>query len=265
MPRGALLLHGFTATPECLESLARPLKKAGFVVEAPLLAGHGTTARELAQTTWRQWYESVLEGYDRLAKKVDSVCVAGLSLGGVLSLKLATERKVRRLALMATPVIFKGFVMETVLPIVATSFLKEIYRYQPKFFGPAINDPKGKRTFKSYTKMPVQSIMEIVRLQKEVRPRLKEVTVPTLILHSPHDTTAPYENMAYLKEHLGARTIKAVTLKRSNHVLTLDYEKELVACEVVKFFGGGNPDKSGPSNHGLSKGSQVPQQGQSDL
>lgn len=189
-----------------------------------------------------------MASYDGLVEKVDSVCVAGLSLGGLLALKLATERRVRRLALLATPVVFKGFVMETVLPMVGNSFLKEFYRYQPKFLGPAIHDPEGRKAFKSYTKMPIRSIMEIIRLQKDVRPRLKSITAPTLIVHAPRDTTAPYENMVYLKEHLGSKTVKTVTLKKSNHVLTLDYEKDIVAREAVSFFGGTAPQK-GRSDH----------------
>lgn len=238
MPQGALLIHGFTATPECLQSLADPLKKAGFIVEAPLLAGHGTTARELSKTTWEDWYESVKVAFQSLQKKTDSVCVAGISLGGLLSLMLASEFPVRRLALLATPAIFKGFLTETVLPLVGNSFLNLLYQYQPKWGGPAINDPVSRAAFKSYTKMPVKSIMEIVKVQKEVQTRLAGINIPTLIIHSPHDTTAPYESMAYLKEHLGSKTIKTVTLERSNHVITMDYEKDLVAREVTQFFGG---------------------------
>ncbi len=238
MPRGALLIHGFTATPACLDSLRRPLEEAGFLVEAPLLAGHGTNARELRRTTWRQWYQGVLSAYEALEKKTDSVCVAGQSLGGLLALKLASERRVRRLALLATPLLFEGFAMNRLLPVIAGSPLRHLYAYQPKLLGSAINDPEGRKVFQSYYWMPVAGVMEIVRLQEDVRPRLPKIMAPALIVHSPRDTTAPYASVAYLEKHLGSKTIRAVTLKRSNHVLTLDYEKALVAREVVEFFGG---------------------------
>jgi len=236
MAHGVLLVHGFTATPECLESLRQPLENAGFVVEAPLLAGHGTRVSDLRKTRWRDWYDSVLPAYRSLEKKTESVCVAGLSLGGLVALKLAQEMTVRRLALMATPILFRGFVMNRLLPLIAGSFLRHLYPYQPKFFGPAINDPKGKKAFKSYKLMPVSSIQEIVRFQEDVRPKLSLVKAPTLIIHSPKDTTSPYESMSYLEKNLGSKSVKTVTLKTSNHVLTLDYEKELVAREVVRFF-----------------------------
>jgi carboxylesterase len=238
VPRAALLIHGFTATPECLESLKGPLERAGFDVEAPRLAGHGTSARDLRRTTWLHWYRGVLEAYEALAKRSDSVCVAGQSLGGLLALKLASERRVRRLALLATPVLFEGFLLNRLLPVIAGSPLRHLYAYQPKLLGAAISDPYGRKVFQSYFWMPVESVMEIMRLQENVRRRLESVTAPTLIVHSPHDTTAPYASMAYLEERLGSKTVQTVTLEKSNHVLTLDYEKDLVAREVVKFFRG---------------------------
>ena len=239
MPPGALLIHGFTATPECMESLAGSLKKAGFEVAAPLLPGHGTTPEDLLTKKWQDWYEAAASEFRKLQGRCDGVSVAGLSLGGLLGLRLASEEPVGRLALLATPVFFTGFLTRVVLPAIARTPLRDLYRYQRKWMGAAISDPEGRRRFKSYEEMPIRSIWEIVRLQKEVAPRLPAIQVPTLILHSPHDITAPYENMDYLKRHLGSRVIRTVALERSNHVLTMDYEKDRVAQEVVRFFGEG--------------------------
>ncbi len=234
--QGVLALHGFTATPECLESLTAPLRKKGFEVSAPLLVGHGSTAQALSQTKWQDWYQGVAGEFEKLQKLCSDVSVVGLSLGGLLSLKLATAYPVRRLALLATPLFLSGFLAKYVLPVLGNTFLKEIYPYQPKLAGPAINDPVGRAQFKSYTKMPIRSIMEIVRLQKDLASRLPSITVPTLILHSPHDTTAPYANMEFLKSKLGSPEIKTISLELSDHVLTMDYEKEKVAHEVAQFF-----------------------------
>ena len=236
-PPGALLLHGFTATPDCLESLAVPLRKAGFQVEAPLLPGHGTTPDDLLRTRWQDWYGAAAAAFDRLNAACRSVSVAGLSLGGLLALLVAAERPVTRLALLATPVFFTGPLIRFVLPLLARTPLGRLYRYQRKWMGAAIRDPEGRRRFRSYEEMPIPSIWEIVRLQKVVRRRLRAIAVPTLILHSPHDITAPYANMEFLKKSLGAGVVRTVTCENSNHVLTMDYDKERVADEIVRFFG----------------------------
>lgn len=239
MSHGVLLLHGFTATPECLDSLATVLREKDFLVSAPLLRGHGTTASDLAKTTWKDWYEGVEEEFQTLHNKTGRVSVAGLSLGGLLVLRLALAHpnKVDRLALLATPVFLSGLLAKFVLPMIGNTPLQYLYPYQAKWAGPAIADPEARANFKSYTKMPIRGIMEILRLQREVAPLLPKIKAPTLILHSPHDTTAPYQNMTYLKERLGSKRIETVTLERSNHVLTMDYEKNLVARKVAQFFG----------------------------
>jgi carboxylesterase len=234
--KAALVIHGFTATPSCMETVAQPLRDAGFLVRSPLLAGHGGSARDLEKTTWQDWYGSVRVAFQELNQKAESVSVVGQSLGGLLALKLAAEFSVAKLALLATPIFFKGFAINRVLPFVEGSFLKYIYRFQPKLFGSAISDPEGQRRFESNFWMPLKSVMEIVRLQGVVRGELPKITAPTLILHSSRDTTAPYESMEFLKKHLGSKKIKAVSLERSNHVLTLDYEKGKVAREVLEFL-----------------------------
>jgi hypothetical protein len=45
---GALLLHGFTSTPDNLRGLGAYLSERGVAVSAPLLPGHGTSWQELA-------------------------------------------------------------------------------------------------------------------------------------------------------------------------------------------------------------------------
>lgn len=241
MSNGVLLIHGFTATPACLESLAQPLRQNGFVVRAPLLAGHAQTEELLKKTTWPEWYAGVQDELTKLQKETDRQFVAGLSLGGLLTLRLASERlasefKLSGMALLATPLVFRSLAAKVLLPLIGNTPLQRLYPYQRKWAGPAINDPAGREQFKSYVKMPIAAIMEIVRLQHELAPRLAQITTPTLILHARHDTTAPYENMEIIRKALVSAPVETVTLERSDHVLTMDYEKKEVAERVVKFF-----------------------------
>ncbi len=119
---------------------------------------------------------------------------------------------------------------------VGNSFLKTIYPYHPKFVGGAINDPIAREKFVSYTKMPVKGMMQIVALQNEVKSKMEKIVTPTLIIHSPNDTVAPFSSMDYMEKHLGSKIIRKVLAQKSNHVITLDYDYPLVVSEVVSFF-----------------------------
>ncbi len=59
---GILLLHGFTASPWEVKELAEYLNKDNITVYGTLLAGHGTSPRDLKKTKWEDWYKSSGEG-----------------------------------------------------------------------------------------------------------------------------------------------------------------------------------------------------------
>ena len=66
-PHGALVLHGFTGTPQSMRGLAEAFAAAGYAVELPLLPGHGTSVDDMATTTFADWSEAVARAYDELA------------------------------------------------------------------------------------------------------------------------------------------------------------------------------------------------------
>src|SRR5262252_485179 len=104
--RGVLLLHGFTGTPFEQRTLGERLHRdRGVTVCGPLLAGHGSSPRELALTRWQDWEASALAALDQLAQRCDRVAVGGLSMGGLLAVRMALlrPRLVRALVLMSVP------------------------------------------------------------------------------------------------------------------------------------------------------------------
>ena len=52
---GALVVHGFTGNPSSMREIAHLLADAGFDVELPRLAGHGTSVEEMMTTRWADW------------------------------------------------------------------------------------------------------------------------------------------------------------------------------------------------------------------
>src|SRR3954447_11215780 len=90
-PAGALCIHGFTGNPTSMRGVAEAFAAAGFSVELPRLPGHGTSVDDMLTTTWEDWTGEVEAGYQRLAARTDQVVVAGLSMGGALTIWTAIQ------------------------------------------------------------------------------------------------------------------------------------------------------------------------------
>ena len=88
-PEGVLVLHGFTGNPQSMRPLAEAMADAGFTVELPLLPGHGTSIEDMVTTRWADWSAAAERAYEELAARCSAVVVAGLSMGGTLTLWLA--------------------------------------------------------------------------------------------------------------------------------------------------------------------------------
>ena len=86
---GALCIHGFTGNPSSMRPVAEAFAAAGFAVELPRLPGHGTTVEDMLTTSWEDWSAEAEAAYQRLAARASKVVVAGLSMGGTLTVWLA--------------------------------------------------------------------------------------------------------------------------------------------------------------------------------
>ena len=149
MSFGCLVIHGLTGTPATVESIATPLRKRGFRIASPCLAGHGESIEDLAASTWRQWYETVHCAYTDLKKEVDVVFFAGISLGALLGLKLAIDKGwgVRGLALIGTPLKLQ-FLNRLAVPLVRYTPLRWAIKSVPKDYEHSILDPASRERYK---------------------------------------------------------------------------------------------------------------------
>mgnify|MGYP003505977627 CR=1 FL=1 len=106
--RAVLLLHGFTGNTNDVKRLGKYLADRNYTVHAPLYKGHGGDPATLIQSSPAEWWNSVIEGYDELRHLgYDEIAVAGVSLGGIFSLKLGVERPTKAIVTMSAPALAK--------------------------------------------------------------------------------------------------------------------------------------------------------------
>ena len=227
-PHGALVLHGFTGCPQSMRGLAQAFADAGFAVELPLLPGHGTTVEDMITTGWDDWIGTAEAAYADLAGRCDRVVVAGLSMGGALTVWLAAAHPEIAGIVCVNPTIDPA--AEAFVEMMQTSLDQGIDRMPA--IGSDIADPAEKEL--AYDATPIAPLISMIRAQQDLFERLGDITCPVLICNSPQDHVVPPVSSDVLAERVSG-PVERVTLERSYHVATLDYDKELIFERAVEF------------------------------
>ncbi len=224
---GVLLIHGFTGTPAEMRLLGEALHRRGLTVLAIRLPGHGTCVEDMEPTNWRHWYGAAVDGFTLLSGLCTQVSVVGLSMGGLLSLKLAAETPVARVAALSTPI----FLTAKRLPLLP--IYRKFRRYIRKKRRDYDVDPQY---YVGYASTPLSCLSSLLDLIRSVQADLPLVRCPTLLIQSRHEHTVKPESATFILDHLGASDKQLVWLKKSGHVITIDNERQIVFDKVVEFL-----------------------------
>jgi carboxylesterase len=227
-PHGVLCIHGFGGSPYSLRGVAEAFARAGYHVEVPLLAGHGTSPEDLAAARWKDWTASAEEAYLRLASRVDSVVVVGLSMGGAVTVWLAAEHPELAGIVCVNPLVHAPRGMVDTLHDMLTK--GELFLpHRPNDI--ADPDAVDVRSHQS----PVPSLISL--FEEGVEPltaRHPDIHVPLLLMTAPEDHSVPAEQSDALAAAYGG-PLERVALERSFHIATLDYDKDLIEAAAVAF------------------------------
>jgi carboxylesterase len=226
---GVLVLHGFTGSPQTMRPVADALVAAGFSVELPRLPGHGTDVEDMLTTTFDDWSATVEATYDALAARVRSVVVVGLSMGGTLAAWLVARH--------ASDVAGAVFINAAVAPIdpamleLVDQMIDAGETVAPGI-GSDIADPDAKED--AYEGTPLAPLKSLAAACLDLQSSLGAITCPVLIMTSPNDHVVEPKASDLLAEAVGG-PVERVTLERSFHVATLDYDKDIVIERTLGF------------------------------
>lgn len=228
--RAVLLLHGFTGNTNDVKRLGKYLADRNYTVHAPLYKGHGGGPDLLIQSNPTEWWNSVIEGYDELKNRgYEEIAVAGVSLGGIFSLKLGEERPTKAIVTMSAPASSKS----------TDSLQNRIVDY-------AINYKKLSGTYDeaidSRTKiaelMKMPSLNYLQSMINETSDKLNVIKTPVHILRGLEDDEYYCESADLIYSSVNSRIKSVKTFINSGHILTLGKERELVFEEIYRFFEG---------------------------
>ena len=226
---GVLLIHGFTGSPIEMYPMGEYLARQGLTVMGVRLAGHGTTPEEMSETGWQDWVASAREALERLDAEREQVYVAGYSLGGIITLHLASRYPIDGAVLLATPL------YQTDWRQVLVPFAKHFVRYI-SLGGPESPDPAIRAQFWSYDRAPVRCMDELLRFMRRARQELPQVKVPLLIMHGDLDQTVPPGCPQEIYDRTASTDKAVLRFANSTHSLPADHDREDVWQRAYEFI-----------------------------
>ncbi len=225
---GVLLLHGFTGNPNSMRRLGTAVAAAGFSVEVPRLPGHGTTLDDMQTTGWDDWLTEAEAAYQRLAGRGDPVVAGGQSMGASLALALAVRHPEVAGLVCVNPLTQPQ--PDDILDMVR-GMVDEGHRSLPGIGSDIADADAVESAYEGMPLVPLLSMMSAVRVLQD---DLARIACPLLLLTSPQDHVVEPAQSDFLAGAV-AGPVERVSLERSFHVATLDFDKEIVAEQTVEF------------------------------
>jgi carboxylesterase len=233
-----LLLHGLGGGVYELQWLAERLLAAGLTVQGFNYPGHDRPAHRMPPSRWTEWYGRVLEHYLALQQEYPRLSLVGFSTGCLLALHLAFAHPVHKLVLLAPFFAIRHRWYYLFRPEQYLNSLGWLLEEVPRFRLP-IRDGDVRALaervayLRSFNLTAVRSALELI---ERVRGEVASIQVPTLILQPRQDTVVDPDQAAWLYRELGSAEKTLHWLERSDHVLTLDCERETVFAQVCAFL-----------------------------
>lgn len=226
---GVLLIHGFTGTAAHMRLLGERLSERGFTVRGINLPGHATDMDDMANCTWEDWLDAAKDAFLELKQKCDYVSVAGLSMGGCLSLIIGEQMQPTAIAPISAP-------MGTQLPLWLATVTRPVlptiwWKTRDGNPVPVVNEyDYGYPGFRN------SCARHLDKLIKMARRNLHAVTCPVIVVQSHADETIIHQSAEIILNGVSSETKSVLWLDDVPHVCTITHEAENIADALASCF-----------------------------
>jgi len=219
-------MHGFTGSPFEVRGLGELLHEHGFGVHGPVLPGHATTEADLVRITSADYFEMADTAYAEARRRFSRVYLAGLSLGGTLSLHLAAHNDVRGILCLSTPVFLDPF-FAGMVPMLS--------RWMPDVRAPA-NFAAWQGNVVGYRTVPFNAAPAVLEVLETVKKELPKVRAPLFIIHSKGDPTAPSANAEFIRGNVGSTDARVDLIEGYDHLITVGPRLLRFQDRIIEFL-----------------------------
>jgi len=228
---GCLLIHGFNGSPDGMRQMGAYLAAAGITALGVRLQGHGTDITEMDRCSYLDWVDSAEAGFRELGSRCRVIFVAGISMGGVIALHLAGLYPGRAAGVIALSTPYDiPMLIKRAVPVLKR-VIKRISSSRP-----STKDLSLKEV--NYRQISLASTHQLIRLVDKAREGLPRVSCPVLLIASRYDSVVSAAHAPRILEALGSADKELIWVERSDHMITLDYDKEQVFQRSAEFIRG---------------------------
>ncbi|MDJ0664610.1 MAG: alpha/beta fold hydrolase [Acidimicrobiia bacterium] len=221
-----VLVHGHTGNPAHFHPLAKELNAAGFTVTVPRLAGHGTSMEDMATTGSRDWVASARRAVNDVSDH-ERIHLAGLSMGGLISLVLAAETGAASVTTINSPLLVRN--KKFYAAPVVRFFVKKVE--WPDDGEPDI-DEEVRPYWLTYPGFYTSTANGLLALMGRAVVAARRLEIPSLVIQSRTDETVDPRSASILHRLLGEQS-RLVWLENSLHMAPLDRERDKIAAAVL--------------------------------
>lgn len=169
-----------------------------------------------------------MTGYEHLKNKgYDEIAVAGLSLGGVFSLKLGYTVPVKGIIPMCAPMYIKS---EETMYDGIIDYAKQYKKFEGK------TDSQIEIEIEEFKKTPMKTLKALQELIGKVRDNVDMIYSPTFVVQARNDEMINTDSANIIYNSVESDQKKIKWYEESGHVITLDKEKEQLHEDIYEYL-----------------------------
>ncbi len=224
---GVLLLHSYTSTLRDMKLLAVYLNDHEFTCYTPAYQGHGLKVQDFIKYGPKDWWNDVIQGYQILR---DSGCkqisVIGISLGAVMSLKMAEEFDIHRCITMSAP---QGREKKDIF-----KRLVNYADYMNKLENHTNNDFENNIT--KLESAADQQISDFHLFIQHTLSKIDTIKCPIALLYGKKDEPLYKTSAEYIYVHVRSKNKLLKEYTNSGHLMTLSPDQQELHQDVLNFL-----------------------------
>ena len=196
------------------------------------LPGHGTTAQDCNRVKFTDWINFSKKELAILASQSEKLFIIGCSMGGLIALYLASLFPVNGVVTGGLVIKFQKPFMTNILN---TIFCKILKTRDKKLVFDKID--RNKIDFYGYSEYPLIALNEFRKMIRFIKPQLKKITVPVLLIHTNNDRTSTKENFFIAKKMIQSQKVESLIVDKAHHNLfDVNPDQQIIFDKLIQFI-----------------------------